>query len=414
MKSNELEYGIVGLMLYDLQIAEKCVAEINLLDFTDEFCKSVFHTAQCLYGKNITIDIINTVEEAKKMGIEINVKDLSNILHMAFISSELDNKIKALKEYTYKRTIAEFCNKLYSMSQSNCDIEELIKTTSDIPEFGVSKKEPTTSIIMQEALNRMVERYKNPQCDIPGNKTGFNCLDKKTGGIKNSEIILITADPNVGKSLLAHQIAINSAKSNKQVAFFSFEMSEKQLGDRTVALALPFEIDKIKFPKSNLNMQDLQYIKGTKIHEHLDKYLHFFTDECNKTIPYIKSKCKKIKAITHSLDLIIVDYLQLMDGKGEEWEIAGKNCKALKNLAREFDCPVIVIASLDKQGKVRGSGQIDYDVDQKWYLRRPSDAEDEISRAKTELIIQKNRDGGKGIVKLLFQEKYIRFLEEEW
>lgn len=419
MNSELIERDIIGCMLFDLEVAEKCIIELQLNDFTLNGCKAIFLIALNLYSNNKPVDFVNVCNEVVKSEMQdLDINYIKDIVVEIYTTAHIDSRINELKEQTYRRLVLEYANKLITTTQSK-DIAEVNNLLANIPCAIESKKNKSTGVLLDEAIERMLDRFKNDIKPISGNETGFKALDVITGGIKDGEIILITAEPNVGKSILAHQIGINTAKRKQHVISFNFEMNEKQLGDRTTAIAIPFEIEKLKMPKAYLKeieLEQIEKIKTCQLRQTLDNYLHIDTNTNNKTVGYIKSTCKKFMMSGQAPRLIIVDYLQLMDGDGEEWDIAGKNCKALKALASEFNCPIILIASLSKDGKTRGSGQIDFDVDQKYFLKRRHDDRDEKERAKTELQINKNRDGGKGVIDLLFQEKYVRFVEvsQEW
>lgn len=406
-----IERNVIGMMLFDIKVAEKCIEELKLIDFSEENYNTIFFLAKKLYSGNKTIDLLNIVNEAEKTNIQgLDFHYIKDIVNEVDTTAQISDRIKDLKEQSYRRSIMNYATELFNKAKAS-EFQEVLNATANPPELIQGKQEKDTGQMMQDSLDRMAMRYKTDGMTVPGNETGFKHLDNLTGGIKNGELIFVSADPNVGKSILAHQIAINTAKKHKHVLSINFEMNEEQIGDRTMAIGLPFEIQKIKSPKQYLQKGDLEKLKNCPEQKILDEYLHIKTDTSNKTLGYIKSHCKKIIAKHGSISLIVVDYLQLMGGDNEDWENAGKNCAGLKGIAGEFNCPVIAIASLNKDGKTRGSGQIDFDIDQKWFLVREHDAREEKIRAKTELQIKKNRDGGKGIVDMIFQEKFIRFLE---
>lgn len=406
-----LERSIISAILIDEEAAQKSVVDLESSDFGTEAYRIIFDTVKRLFSEGKEINLINIIAELNQNDLTGKIGGIEAIKQIAFeadTGAEAGQWIERLIQLRHRRQAVEFSKQIYQAATEN-DIDEMYNAVSNIPDFSTSEKEKSTKEIMNEAVSRIAERYSSEKKKIPGNETGFYDLDKVTGGIKNGELVLLSADPNVGKSILSHQIAINFAKNKKNAEYFNFEMNDAQIGDRTLAIALPLEINKIKYPKEYLTQKDLEFIENCNIDEILDKHLHIYSKMRSRTLAAIRAKCKEAKVKYGKINLIVIDYLQLMDGEGEDRERIERNCRGLKNLASEFDCPVIAISSLSRNGELRGSGQLDFDADQKWHLKREHDAADEMTRARTELIIKKNRDGGKGTINLTFQEKYVRF-----
>jgi replicative DNA helicase len=399
-------------MLFDGQASQKCIVELRNEDFANEMYKLLFSVMKKLFADGKGIDLVNLCAELSKQGLAEKVGGIEAIMDIVreiSTTAYIGNYIESLIQLRHRRESVEFAKKIYEAAHTESEITDVYNAVANIPDFSSEEKEESTKQIMSNALSRIAERYKNEEKRIPGNETGFTDLDRLTGGIKDGELILLSAEPNVGKSILAHQIGIYFATRNMNAEYFNFEMNNQQIGDRTLAIALPFEVQKIKYPKDHLTDNDLKFIGGSRIDEVLDKHLHIYSKMRSKTIAMIRAKCKE-SIIKHGpINLIVVDYLQLMDGEGEDRERIEANCRGLKNLAGEFSCPVIAISSLSRNGELRGSGQLDFDADQKWHMTRSHDDQDAVKRSQTEVIIKKNRDGGKGIVNLTFQEKYVKF-----
>lgn len=408
----ELERAVLGCCFISEHAVQKVAVDLTDRDFKFEETKLIFKAIRHLFSESKSVDLITVrsyLENAKVFEI-VGVDGLKKVFDIVPTSTNVDSYIKDLKHLEHRRRCLEFSERIASAVMLETDIRDVYKVVSDIPEFASTEfKHLTTDQILQNAVDSIAERQQQKK-SIPGLPTGFADLDKITGGMKDGEIIAVTAHPNVGKSILAQNIATNVAQQGKRVDLFSYEMTVKQLGDRLLPALSGVASHVVQFPSDYMTDEDINNIAEMK-NDKLAKNLHIYADELTmRTVAEIKAKVKSTSIRTgNGPDLIIIDYLQLLEGAGESWEVAGDNALALKRLAREFNCPVIFIASLAKDGTIRGSGQILFDADQWWQLEREHDAEDRVKRCHTELHIKKNRDGGKGKVELLFLEKFLKF-----
>lgn len=403
-----LERKILSCMLFeDDKATSKCIIELNEDDFYNANYRQIFNIMREMFENSTHIDVIT-------LNTAINKHGLSNVLpnHMIFdmaaeasTTAYVNRYIEELKEMRYRRKIAEYSSKVHKAAKSEIELKNILEIMSNFPTIEEKEIEKTPEIIAIEAIERAKLRLKNG-LSIPGSKTGLITLDVLAGGIKESELILISAEPNVGKSLLALQICIEFAKRRETALYFNYEMNEKQIGDRLVAIGVPFDISKLKSPSGNTTLKELDSVKLDKS---LNQHLYIYSNT-RKTIADIMWKCKEIKAKGKKIDLIAADYLQLMNGEGStDLEKIESLSKGLKNIATEFNCPVIVISSLNREGKLRGSHQLDFDADQIWHLSREHNAESEDIQAYAKLEVTKNRDGGKGVIDLFFNDKHLRF-----
>lgn len=395
-----LEEQILGAALLDKQAAEKVVTSLTVEHF-DRY-REVFKSMQALTKQDKEIDIIGLSDK-------VNIELLTNIATSVTTSAYIDTHIKQLQEKKHLKDLKQYSIDLQEKINQE-DITEIHKHLSAIPQMKEEEvKHKDTESLLQEVINDVAVRMKSKD-DIRGLRTGFYDLDQLIGGLKPTEVIGLMADPNVGKSLLALNIACNVADRGNRVDFFAYEMSNKQIGYRMLPGLLNIEIKAFSTPKSYMKPKDVQRIGDFKNHN-VFKNLNIYADELvMNTVTEIKTKINQTTMKSNKkIDLLIVDYLQLLDGDGEDWENAGKNLKLLKGLAKHYKIPVIVIVSKAKDGTVRGSGQIEFDMDQKWDLKRDHEADTAIERSATELIVKKNRDGGKGKLNLVYDDRYLVF-----
>lgn len=395
-----LEKQILGAALLDKQSAEKAVTSLTVEHFNKH--REVFKAMQDLARQDKEIDVVSLSDK-------INIEALTSIASSVSTSAYIDTHIKQLQEKKYLRDLSQYSRELQERINKE-DIEEIHKHLSSIPQMKEEEnKHQDTESLLQEVINDVGKRM-TAKDDIRGLRTGFYELDQLIGGLKPTEVIGVMADPNVGKSLLALNIACNVADRGNRVDFFAYEMSNKQIGYRMLPGLLNIEIKTFSNPKSYMKPQDIKQIENFKNHN-IFKNLHVYADELTmNTVTEIKTKINQATMkCNKKIDLLIVDYLQLLEGDNEDWENAGKNLKLLKGLAKHYKIPVIIIVSKAKDGTVRGSGQIEFDMDQKWDIKRDHEAETAIERSATELIVRKNRDGGKGKINLIYDDRYLVF-----
>jgi len=273
--------------------------------------------------------------------------------------------------------------------------------------------------VLLENLN-LIDKAANMDGGITGVASGFTDLDEKTSGFQRSDLIVLAARPAMGKTAFALNIAQQAAtRANAKVIIFSMEMSKEQLGQRLLAVESRIELQRLKTGK----LDQQHWIQIQEAMDQLSPADIFIDDTPGISILEIKNKCRRLKA-EKGLDLILVDYLQLMnyDGKSEsrQQEITALS-RAFKQLAREMDCPVIVLSQLSRAPEqrtekrpilsdLRESGAIEQDADIVLFLYRDEyynpDTED---KNICEVLVSKHRSGPTGTVKLAWLDKYTKF-----
>lgn len=416
LKDLDLERAVLGCCFLDNEVVHKVAIELTEEHFAYGQTRVVFQAIRHLFSESKNIDLVTIKNQLETMQMyeQIGFEWIKDTIGKVSTSAYIDTYIQGLKQLEHRRKSIKFAEKIIFTATYEESIDNLYKVVSDLPNFENTQfKHLTTDVILQNAVDNIAKRQQQKEV-IPGLPTGFTDLDMVTGGMKNGEIIGVTAPPNVGKSILVQNIATNVAQKGKRVDLFSYEMTTKQLGDRLLPALSGVHPRVIQFPKKYMCDEDIEKIAEME-NDILANNLHIYAEELNaRTVAEIKAKVRETTIKTKkSPELIIVDYLQLLTGIGESWEVAGENVQGLKRLAREFDCPVIFISSLAKDGTIRGSGQIEFDSDQWWQIEREHDAEDYITRSSTKLVVKKNRDGGKGKIELAFMEKFLKFVSVE-
>ena len=258
---------------------------------------------------------------------------------------------------------------------------------------------------------------------LTGVTTGFRDLDAKTSGLQKSELIILAARPAMGKTAFALSLALNAAvKGGASVMVFSMEMSKEALGQRLLAMESKVEMQKLKTGRLERRDWDdvniaLEVLSGANI---------FIDDTAGISIMEMKSKCRRLKA-EKKLDLVVIDYLQLMNPEGRSLESRTQEISVisrnLKLLARELVCPVLVLSQLSRNPEqrtdhrpmlsdLRDSGSIEQDADIVLFLYRDEYYnEDTDAPGECEVIIAKQRSGPTGTVKVAWLDKITKFVD---
>lgn len=408
LQDEKTERFIIGAMIYEEQCANYCIISLSSENFAFSYYRGLFDLMTDMYKRGIGIDFVTLMGHINKNGLAdmYNISGIADIIKEISTTVNIKHVVKNFKEMSYRRKVLKYAENVKEITVKEPDINVVINTLTDLPNSRNEEADKTAKQIADEAVERAKDRLRDKKI-IQGEPIGLRDIDRITGGFKEGELILLSAPPNVGKSLLALQICINFAKRDKTSLYFNFEMNEKQIGDRLVVMAADFDIKKLKNPVGNTTNKELSQIF---LDPAIDKNLYIYTEDVQKTTANIRWKCKELTARGKIIDLIAVDYLQMMDGEGKtEYERINILSRNLKGIASEFKTPVLVISSLNRNNESRGSGQLDFDADQIFNMKREHNADNKRTQRFTDFIISKNRDGGKGKVSLIFKEEYLKF-----
>lgn len=392
-----------------------------------EIYKALIFMSQNKLAINI-LSLTNFLQEnglLKKIG---GIKVLLELTNQSANIIYLEEYIRLIKEKFLRRSIIklgyQFINSGYI---TNISLEELlIKLETEIFSLTNEFKSQSTLTSAQVLNNMFVElkeKFLNPQ--LPGLASGFDNLDLLTQGFQKSDLIIIAGRPSMGKTALSLNIAVNIIKNYRlPVLFFSLEMSKEQIMYRI--LSLETKINQTRLKNGKLYQND--WVKLTKIIKILSKLPFFIDDTANLSINDLRLKIQTIFLKQTKLGVIIIDYLQLMQDSqfktGNRVQELSYITRSLKNLAREFNVPIIALSQLSRNvdtridqkpilSDLRESGSIEQDADLVLMLSRTK-YENSSRKEKsflTELIIAKQRNGPTGIVKLQFNENQTKFSE---
>lgn len=422
----ESEQTILGAMIIYKNTIHEIIDTIDVDDFYKDAHKNIFKTIKNMFLKDIQVDLISLIEYLKKdslleeSGGSLYITDISNSI--ATIAN-LQTHIKIVKDNSILRKLIKISNetldRIYKKDDPNLLIENIQRSVFDLSISETKSDIEPLNNILDRTIKHIENLYIN-NLSFVGLSSGFYDLDLKLSGLQKSQMILIAARPSMGKTTFALNIAENVAiKENKTVLIFSLEMSKEQLTNKLISSITKINIQKLQ--TGNLDDSDLdQLVKGTEI---ISRAKIYIDDTPNISITEMRSKCRKLKFSTN-IDLIIIDYLQLMSGnsrnESRQQEVS-EISRFIKALSKEINCPIIALSQLSRAPEqrsdhrpmlsdLRESGSIEQDSDIVMLLYR-----DEYYNKDTEYkniaecIIAKHRNGEVGTIKLAWIGQYSKF-----
>lgn len=427
----EAEQAVIGSMLTDSDAVYSAIESLKPEDFYREDNKLIYEAILNVYSKAEPIDIITLKAELASMGKLDAVGGLEYIAELPDkvpTTANVDRYIKIVEEKSMLRNLIKTANEIISMGY---DQTEDVSDVMDVAEqkiFDVMQKKNSTGYtsikdVLVESFTKLEELYNQKQ-HVTGVPTGFIDLDKMTAGLHGSELILIAARPAMGKSAFALNIGTYAAtRANIPVAIFSLEMSKDQVGNRILCSEALVDSNSVR--TGELTDEDLAKLAETS--GELSQAPIYIDDTAGMKIVDLRAKCRKLK-LEKNIGLVIVDYLQLIQGSGKasgrEQEIA-EISRSLKILAKEINVPVIALSQLSRAvearpdhrpmlSDLRESGSIEQDADIVMFLYR-DDYYNEDSEKKNiaEVIIAKQRAGSTGTVELAWLGNYTKFANLE-
>jgi replicative DNA helicase len=439
----DAEKTILGAILLDNAAHSEAAERLEADDFSLDSHKRIFVRMSELMNEQRAVDIVtlsNELARAKEIEAIGGVAYLASLTEGLPIRPVIEDYIRIVKDKSLLRKLMLICSAAIARAadQSETALEVLDAAESqllEVSEKGIVRGLEPLDLIVQNSFGSIDNLYKNSHA-VTGLATHFTQLDNDTSGLQKGELIIIAARPSMGKTALAINIAENAAvKSNAIVAVFSLEMSKESLLRRM--LASQAWVDQRKLQTGFLGREDQQKLQIAL--EQLVESRLFIDDSAGISLAEMRAKARRLKQTVGGLDLIVVDYLQLMSATlpssgGKRYENRTQEVSAisrgLKALAKELDVPVIALSQLSRNSERRGddkrpllsdlreSGSIEQDADVVCFIHRESyySRDEEMSasdRAKSEIIIAKQRNGPTGTVHLNFISRFTRFENPE-
>ncbi|NLX19020.1 MAG: replicative DNA helicase [Desulfobulbus sp.] len=425
----EAEQAVLGAALLQDKALLKVVELLTPNDFYRDAHKTIFAAMLTLFEKREPHDLITVtglLSDQRKLDEIGGASYLASLTDIVPLSGSLIHHAHIIRKKSILRrliqTTSEVAARCYDAQD---DIETLVdeaeKTIFEIAHSNRGEGFQSMSKVVPQAFERITRLY-NQQEHITGVATGYDELDRMTAGLQSAELIILAARPSMGKTALAMNIVQHAAVINKvAVAVFSLEMSNESLVLRMLCSIGHIDSQRVRTGK----LHDSDWPRLTRATGILSDAPIFIDDTAGLTVLEMRAKARRLKA-EHDLGLVVVDYLQLMQGKSNvenrAQEIADIS-RSLKAMAKELDVPVLALSQLNRSlenrtdkrpqlADLRESGAIEQDADVIMFIYRDevyNRADDNPNRGIAEIIVGKQRNGPTGVVKLTFVGEYTSF-----
>lgn len=422
------ELAIISSMLFDNEALIAGAEFVKPDDFYRIDYRLIFGALMELYNIGSPVDLItlkNKLEERESFDKIGGAEALGAVASAVSTSANIQHYIKIVLDKSIQRKLIAATGDIQNDSYEGTKSVDIILDDAEAALFGIAEKRHTLGFThINDALLssiEIIEKAYQQGSRITGIASGFDDLDAKTAGFHPADLILVAARPSMGKTAIALNILAHAAIKNKvPCAIFSLEMSKEQLANRLIASEARVDAGKLR----NGQLEPNEWSLIVEALGPLSTAPIFIDDTPGITIPQLRSKCRKLK-LEHGLELIVIDYLQLMSGSGGRSENRQQEIseisRSLKALAREMNAPVIALSQLSRAPETRAdhrpilsdlreSGAIEQDADLVCFIYRDEYYNAESEKAGVaEVIIAKQRNGATGTVELLYQGNYVRF-----
>lgn len=433
----EAEQAVLGAMLIDKEAIAKATEVLSANDFYREAHRVIFSAMLELYNKNEAVDMVTVTEILKR---DNKLEDIGGIAYITSLANvvltaaNVKYHAEIVAEKSVLRQLVRVSTEIAAMGyEANEDVGTLLDTAeSRILEISNRKKKNDFTAINDILMDSVqsIESLLQNKGGLTGLPAGFADLDKLTSGLHPSDFIILAARPSMGKTALALNIVQNVAlRAHKviggeprSVAFFSLEMSKEQLVNRMLCAEAGIDSQRLRVGE----MRDEDWTHLWDACDTMSRAKIYIDDTAGITAMDMRSRARRLKA-EHGLDLIVVDYLQLMQGSGkrnnsgDRQQEVSEISRSLKALARELDVPVLALSQLSRSvesrqvkrpmlSDLRESGSLEQDADIVAFLYREDYYNPETENKHTELIIAKHRNGPVDTVNLFFQKQFTKFV----
>jgi replicative DNA helicase len=424
----DAEKSLLGAVLIDEETLADISEHVTEKDFYEKRHSTIFNAMMSLYEKHKPVDLLTLTDELKRkkeldiVGGSAYLTDLTNYVPT---SAHAEAYAELVAQKAIRRRLIKASSEISELGYNEETTTQELLEKAEAELFSVSDqslKQDIVSIesILTESFDRMEELHRNKGA-LRGVRTGYRDLDTMTAGLQRSDLIILASRPAMGKTTLVTNLAYNIATVAKQpVLFFSLEMSKEQLVDRMLADASGVDAWNIRTG----NLSDDDFSKLSEAMGELAEAQIFIDDTPGLSVLEMRTKARRANH-EQPLGLVIVDYLQLMQGNGRDngnrVQEVGEISRGLKLIARELNVPVIALSQLSRSvesrspqipqlADLRESGSIEQDADIVMFIYREAYYNPETERENiTDLYIAKHRNGPTGKIELYFHPERLRF-----
>lgn len=425
----EAEKAILGAIMIDRDAMLDISGFLRPEHFYKEAHKEIYDAALSLYQDGEPVDLVTVGELLKRRKLLDAAGGrayLGELTGAVVSTANVEQYAKIVEEKSALRSLIKISSDIVEEGYSSEEDAAQILESAEEKIFDISRRRQRKTIshirdvVEKDLVN--INELSQMSGDLRGVSTGFADLDRMTSGLQKSDLIILAARPSMGKTAFALNIAVNAAKTDKKVLIFSMEMSEELLTERMLSAESLVEIKRLR--EGDVDQQDFANLNDGA--DRLSR-LEIYIDDTPGISPMdIKSKCKRLKMEKKGLDLVVIDYLQLMSFEEKKTENRtqeiSKLTRYLKQLAREVECPVLVLSQLSRGvenrtdktpvlSDLRESGSIEQDADLVLFLYREEyyKKEESTRPGECDVIIAKHRNGPTGKVVLNWLGRFTKF-----
>ena len=435
----DAEKTILGAILLDNAAHAEAAEKLDSEDFSLDSHRRIFHSMTELMNDQRAVDIVTLSNELSRLK---EIEAVGGVAYLASLTEGLPRRpvieeyIRIVKDKSLLRKLMLICSAAIARAADEGEnalavLDETEGKLLAVSDAGLTQGFQSLEQVVKGSFGSIDNLYKQSR-EVTGLATGFTKFDEMTSGLQKGELIIIAARPSMGKTALAINIAENAAlQSNATVAIFSLEMSKESLLRRM--LSSQAWVDQQKLQKGFLSGEEVGKLQNA-LNRLVDTRL-FIDDTAGISLAEMRARSRRLKQNEKGLDLIVVDYLQLMSAtvpssgkrnyENRTQEVSAIS-RGLKAMAKELNVPVVALSQLSRAGvqrkddprplltDLRESGSIEQDADVVAFIHREAyykrnEEMSEADRAKSELIIEKQRNGPTGTVHLNFVSKFTRF-----
>ena len=426
----DAEQSLLGSLLIDRDAIIRVAAFVKPEDFYAPANGTVYRAVLDLYNRREPTDVVTLTDE---LGRRDQLEAVGGAAYLSALVSAVPTAVhveyygRIVERTATLRRLIDAGTQIVTIGYRDGVETEDALDAAERAVFEVSQKRQTKDFVaVADVLDRFfdqIDYLQQHRGEVVGVGTGFADLDQLLGGLQRSDLVIVAARPSMGKTSLALGLAHGAAIAHgKTVGVFSLEMSAEQLVQRLLAMETGVDAHRLRLGQ----IDDTEWDRISRAFGRLAEARVFIDDQAAASVMDVRSKARRLQA-EHGLDLLVVDYLQLMTGRRSENRVQeiSEISRGLKGLARELNIPVVALSQLSRAVETRAdhrpmlsdlreSGSIEQDADVVLFIYREDKyEEDSDKRGIAEIIVAKHRNGPVGSVNLRFFERTARFADLE-
>lgn len=430
-QSIDAEMTVLGSLMLDQEAMYRVADGLTVRDFYKPGHQIIFEGMLDLFQRREPIDILSVSTRLREKNVLEDIGGSSYLTTLVNMVPTASHVVHYANIVHKKRVLRDLIDASYHISELGYREDDSVENLLDEAEqriFSISQTSVRQEFAaVKDALDDAWERIDKIHKDggaIRGVPTGFADLDNLVGGLQKSDLIILAARPSLGKTSLALDIAKNAAlKANAAVGVFSLEMSRDQLVDRLIAAQAHIDLWRLRTGRLSSEGEDNDFVKIRDAMEELSKAPIYIDDSAMPSVMQIRAMARRLQA-EHGLDLIVIDYLQLIKGNGytdNRVQEVSEISRSLKALAKELNVPVLALSQLSravemrtsakpKLSDLRESGSIEQDADLVMFIYREDKSKENSDRKNiAEILVEKHRNGPTGNIELYFNSEQTSF-----